>query len=204
MQHRLKDHRDPEYRAKHASLHYFIWDRGNENKMHEVEEKFVVLSATTSQPMDITQNLPKTAPVSPPIDLTRRSPAEIRPNPQGNPNPTSQPMDLAQDLLALKLAEMVDPLLLNLLEMWGCLMLQTLTKNALAKYLPLNMVAPYAGSHLNVAIPLHQVAHCVIPNREDPTMYHSSDPRVAQYYRSLRRRFLRTEIFTKCSSPGLL
>ncbi|OCK82142.1 hypothetical protein K432DRAFT_391506 [Lepidopterella palustris CBS 459.81] len=39
-----------------------------------------------------------------------------------------------------------DPNLLNLLEMWCSLMLQTLTKNALLKYLPENGVAPYAGN----------------------------------------------------------
>ena len=78
-------HRDPEYRAKNLSLHYFVWDRGDKNKMYKVKEEFVFLSAT----------------------------------------------------------DRVDPLLLNLLEMWCCLMLQTLTKNALAKYLPANMVAPY-------------------------------------------------------------
>ncbi|XTI89807.1 hypothetical protein V2W45_1241595 [Cenococcum geophilum] len=128
---RLDHHRDPEYRARNPSLHYFVWDRGDENKMYEVEEEFVFLSA---------------------IDR-------------------------------------VDPLLLNLLEMWCCLMLQTLTKNALAKYLPANMVAPYAGTHLNIAIPLHQAPYCVMVDTQDPSMYHTSDPMVAQYYTSLRRRF---------------
>lgn len=128
---RLDHHQDPEYRAKNPSLHYFVWDRGNENKMYEVEEEFIFLSAT----------------------------------------------------------DRVDPLLLNLLEMWCCLMLQTLTKNALAKYLPANMVAPYAGTHLNIAIPLHQAPYSVMVDTQDPSMYHTSDPMVAQYYTSLRRRF---------------
>ena len=131
MEIRLGRYRDPEYRLKNPSLYYFVWDRGNENKMYEVEEEFVFLSAT----------------------------------------------------------DRVDPLLLNLLEMWCCLMLQTLTKNALVKYLLANMVAPYAGTHLNVAIPLHQAPYSVMVDTQDPSMYHTSDPIVAQYYISLRRRF---------------
>ena len=129
---RLSNHRDPLYRAKYPSLHYFVWDRGNEDKIYEVEEEFVFLCETT---------------------------------------------------------ETADPLLLNLLEMWCCLMLQTLTRNALAKYLPEEMVAPYAGTHLNIALPLHQAPFKVMVDTQDPSMYHTSDPMVARYYASLRRRF---------------
>jgi len=64
----------------------------------------------------------------------------------------------------LSATDRVNPLLLNLLEMWCCLILQTLIKNALAKYLLANMVAPYAGTHLNIAIPLYQAPYSVIVN----------------------------------------
>jgi hypothetical protein len=134
MPKRLETHRKREYRVKNQCLHYFIWDRGNENKMYEVGEEFVILSA-------------------------------------------------------IERVDPVDPYLLNILEMWGCLMLQTLTKNALTKYLPADMVAPYAGTHLNIAIPLHQAPFRVMVDTGDPSMYHTSDPMVAQYYTSLRRRF---------------
>ena len=69
-----------------------------------------------------------------------------------------------EEFVFLSATDRVDPLLLNILEMWCCLMLQTLTKNALAKYLPANMVAPYAGTHLNIAIPLHQAPYSVMVN----------------------------------------
>lgn len=129
---RLSNHRNSLYRAKFPSLHYFVWDRGNEDKIYEVEEEFVFLSETP---------------------------------------------------------ETVDPLLLNLLEMWCCLMLQTLTRNALAKYLPEEMLAPYAGTHLNIALPLHQAPFKIMVDTQDPSMYHTSDPMLAGYYTSLRRRF---------------
>jgi hypothetical protein len=97
--------------------------------------------------------------------------------------------EVEEEFVFLSATDRVDPLLLNLLEMWCCLMLQTLTKNALAKYLPANMVAPYAGTHLNIAIPLYQAPYSVMVDTQDPSMYHTSDPIVAQYYTSLRRRF---------------
>lgn len=84
----------------------------------------------------------------------------------------------------------VDSLLLNLLEMWCCLILQTITKNALLAYIPKGMVAPYAGMHLNVALPIHQSLQgdAVFDTLHgDP--YHSNDPLVQRYYSSLRRRF---------------
>lgn len=94
-----------------------------------------------------------------------------------------------EEFVFLSATDRVNPLLLNLLKIWCCLILQTLTKNALAKYLPANMVAPYARTHLNIAIPLHQAPYSVMVNTQDPSMYHTSDPTVAQYYTSLRRRF---------------
>jgi hypothetical protein len=45
-------------------------------------------------------------------------------------------------------------LLLNILEMWCCLIFQTLTKGSLARYLPEDIKARRPGIHLNVATPL--------------------------------------------------
>lgn len=73
-------------------------------------------------------------------------------------------------------------------------MLQTLTRNAIAKYLPANIVAPYAGTHLNVALPLHQAPFSAMVDTQDPSMYHTSDPLVAQYFTSLRRRFYELKV----------
>lgn len=131
MQTRLDNHRSPIHRAKHPSLHYYIWDREIMDKNYAVDERFVFLLATGK----------------------------------------------------------VDPLLLNILEMWCCLMLQTLTRNAIAKYLPIHLIAPGAGTHLNVGIPLHQAPFSAMIDCHDPTLYHSSDSVVKQYYASLRRRF---------------
>jgi hypothetical protein len=51
----------------------------------------------------------------------------------------------------------IDPVALNLLEVWGASIFQTLPKNDLVKYLPDDTVLLLqAGSHLNVAHPLWQ------------------------------------------------
>lgn len=85
----------------------------------------------------------------------------------------------------------IDALSLNLLEMRCALTLQTLTLNALREYLPDGAVAPYAGKHLNVALPIYQSHQ---PNAvQDPfhgDIYHSEDPLIQRYCASLRRRFL--------------
>lgn len=47
-------------------------------------------------------------------------------------------------------------LLLNLAEMWPCCIFQTLTANHLNKYLPDHYQKPWAGCHLNIALPLLQ------------------------------------------------
>lgn len=131
IQTRINNHRDPLYRLRNPSFHYFIWDRGVEDKSFEVDEKFVFLSACDEN----------------------------------------------------------DPKLLNLLEMWCCLMLQVLTKNTLTRYLPSSVVAPCAGRHLNIAIPLLQPPYKIAINSEDLSIYQSDDPLVQQHYASLRRRF---------------
>jgi hypothetical protein len=73
--------------------------------------------------------------------------------------------------------------------MWASLILQTLSQNALLKYLPLDMLAPYAGKHLNVALPILQVTPSQVPELHDPWNYHTSDPVVREYYNSLRKQF---------------
>jgi len=79
----------------------------------------------------------------------------------------------------------VDPLLLNLLEMWCCLILQTLTKNALLAYIPKGMVAPYAGMHLNVALPIYQsLQGDAVIDTLHGDLYHSNDPLVQRYIAS--------------------
>jgi hypothetical protein len=97
--------------------------------------------------------------------------------------------EVDEDFVFLAEVDSDDPNLLNLLEMWCSLMLQTLTKNTLLKYLPENGVAPYAGKHLNIALPLHQRPNKIQVEPQDPSIFHSLDPLVQRYYASLRRRF---------------
>lgn len=133
LEQRLEYHRNKTHRIKHSSLHYFIWDQGDNINNFEIEENFVFLSIVGKE---------------------------------------------------------VDALLLNLLEMWCALTLQTLTLNALREYLPEGAVAPYAGKHLNVALPIHQSHQAnAVKDPHQGDMYHSQDPFVQRYYASLRRRF---------------
>lgn len=82
----------------------------------------------------------------------------------------------------------VHPLFLNLMEMWCCLMLQTLTRNALQVYLPNGVVCPNAGGHLNVALPLHQsIRGQTVRDKLSLDIYHSPDPSIRAYYASLRQ-----------------
>jgi len=50
----------------------------------------------------------------------------------------------------------IDWLLLNLLEMWGSLVFQTLRENDLLEWLPAAVHCPCSGQHFNVALPLRQ------------------------------------------------
>ncbi|KAH8691303.1 hypothetical protein BGW36DRAFT_431855 [Talaromyces proteolyticus] len=84
----------------------------------------------------------------------------------------------------------VDRLLLNLLEMWCCLILQTFTKNALLAYLPQGTVGPRGGMHLNVALPIYQSTRGdAVVDTLHGDLHHSNDPFVQQYYSSLRKGF---------------
>ena len=74
-------------------------------------------------------------------------------------------------------------LLLNLLEMWACLIFQTLTIRGLQEYLPTNTNIFYPGVNLNVALPLHQRLSEEEGDQEQARrafsgLYHSEDPMV--------------------------
>jgi hypothetical protein len=91
---------------------------------------------------------------------------------------------------ALGLSISPAPLLLNLLEFWCSLMLQTLTRNALLAYLPKATLTPHAGMHLNVALPIYQTVRGeAVPDSLHGDIYNFRDPAVQQYYSNLRRKF---------------
>ena len=137
MPDRLENHKDPKYRAKYQSLHYYVWDLGLADKELEVEEKFVFLAITDGD---------------------------------------------------------VDPLL-NLMEMWCSLILQTLTENALQAYLLKGTLSPYAGGHLNVALPVHQsIQGDPIWDELSDDIYHSKDPSIQAYCASLRENYFNLKI----------
>lgn len=129
---RLNDHRNSMYRAKHRSIHYYLWDIGQQDKDLEVEEKFVFLA-----------NLDGINP---------------------------------------------DPLFLNIMEMWCCLMLQTLPVGALKIHLPDGTLSPAAGGHLNIGKPLFQTTRGDIM-QPPSSLYHSDDPLIKEYYASLRQNY---------------
>ncbi|KAK6527851.1 hypothetical protein TWF694_004822 [Orbilia ellipsospora] len=91
--------------------------------------------------------------------------------------------------LAIAPTEM-NPLLLNLMEMWCCLMPQTLTKNTLEVYLPEGAVSSNAGGHLNIALPLHQSTQSNgAQEKLFGSIYHTHDPVTQAYYSALRQNF---------------
>jgi hypothetical protein len=98
---------------------------------------------------------------------------------------------MGSEFVILSESKTDDPLLLNLLEMWCSLILQTLTKNALIVYLPPGTIAPYAGSHLNVALPLNQSTNSnqIPEDSSSLDIHHSDDSLVREYYRSLQIQF---------------
>ena len=87
----------------------------------------------------------------------------------------------------------INPLLLNLLEMWCCLVLQTLTMNGLLAFLPAEVLRPDAGRHLNVALPIHQStrdeSYEATKDLNHGDIYHATDPLLQEYYASLRWKF---------------
>ena len=84
-----------------------------------------------------------------------------------------------------------DPLILNMLEMWVSLMLQSLSKSVLEDYLPSITLAPSAGRHLNLMNPLYQSSQ--IPEGDEALLsidvYRTNDPSRQEYYQKMRRCF---------------
>lgn len=89
-------------------------------------------------------------------------------------------------------AEGICQLQLNLLEMWCCLIFQTLPKTELCKFLPKESLL--SRTHLNIASPLWQ---SFTENDQDryerqerfKALIASCDPSIADYYRSLAQAF---------------
>ena len=83
--------------------------------------------------------------------------------------------------------EDIHTLVLDLMEMWCSLMLQTLTRNALQAYLPNGTLSLYAGGHLNIALPLHQsIQGEIVRDKLSVDIYHFYDPSIRAYYASLQ------------------
>ncbi|KAL2869133.1 uncharacterized protein BJX67DRAFT_379608 [Aspergillus lucknowensis] len=88
-------------------------------------------------------------------------------------------------------------LILNLAEMWFCCIFQTLTCPSLEKYLPDTLAKPWAGRHLNIAVPLYQSFSPAenpeietLGDREGFTQFlTSTDPQVRKWAISLRSAF---------------
>ena len=83
------------------------------------------------------------------------------------------------------------PLILNMLEMWVSLILQSLSKSVLEEYLPSNTLTLSAGRHLNVMIPLYQSTQT--PEHFEALLginvYRTKDPSRHKYYQQMRRCF---------------
>ncbi|KAI9839857.1 MAG: hypothetical protein M1819_000047 [Sarea resinae] len=78
---------------------------------------------------------------------------------------------------------------LNLMEMWGCLLFQTLPESLLQPHLPENTAVPYPGAHLNIAPPLIQYVQGgnATAQRSFNLLAASEDPVVYAYYIGKRR-----------------
>lgn len=83
----------------------------------------------------------------------------------------------------------IDPLVLNCMEMWSALTLQTLTKTTLLQYLPVKILSPHAGRNLNVASPLSQAVQSDRPEHIEADLYKSDDPAVRAFYKERARQF---------------
>jgi hypothetical protein len=109
----------------------------------------------------------------------------------------SREMESKSVILTLKQTgkPQIPGLLLNLLEMWTCVLFQTLTIRGLREYLPENAQLIYPGVHLNVALPLHQRLAEEEGDQEQAYrafsgLYRSNDPMIQRYYQCLRQKFL--------------
>jgi hypothetical protein len=75
----------------------------------------------------------------------------------------------------------VKPSMLNLMEMWCALILQTLPIRVLSKYIPGISLSSRAGCHLNIASPLVQSFQSTQAGHEGD-LYKSKDPQIRRYY----------------------
>ena len=84
-----------------------------------------------------------------------------------------------------------DPLILNMLEMWVSLILQSLSRSVLEDYLPSNALALSAGRHLNPMNPLYQSSQTPECGEAllDIDVYRTKDPSRHEYYQQMRRCF---------------
>ena len=87
-------------------------------------------------------------------------------------------------------------LLLNLAEVWPCCIFQTLTAYHLDKYLPNHYQKPWAGCHLNIALPLLQpfsvkekVEAAVLESRNTFNTYIAGNPDDREWATDLRAAF---------------
>ena len=86
-------------------------------------------------------------------------------------------------------------LALNLLEMWCALILQTLPKSTLEKYLPNVPLSPRASCHSNLASPLTQLTQSSILEESGlGNLYASQDPLCKMYLETRREEYGSTQI----------
>jgi hypothetical protein len=91
----------------------------------------------------------------------------------------------------------LDTLTLNGLEMWSALVLQTLPKDLLTRYLncPREKLSPRAGCHLNIASPLSQSDQSNRPEDiELGNIYKSDDPAMREYYKERQGQYLQLRV----------
>jgi len=90
----------------------------------------------------------------------------------------------------------VNVFLLNIMEMWCCMIFQTLPEKTLDQYLPADVKIPHPGAHLNLALPLSQFPDD--PEEIKKSFSHaldSTDPLIVEYFRKaqLKRAAAQTE-----------
>lgn len=86
------------------------------------------------------------------------------------------------------------PLFRNLLEMWCCLMLRTLSKNHLIEFLPPDIeISDRETEHLNVRLPLEQDDPFSWPEWRD-MLRDSPDPLRREYYLYLIKKYHQTDL----------
>jgi hypothetical protein len=82
-----------------------------------------------------------------------------------------------------------DRRMLNLQEMADSVLLQTLSKELLSRYLPGTMLSPLAGCHLQIQSPLAQTNSTESPQEQRVNIHQSSDPLVQEYSEDYQRQY---------------